>query len=251
MQRKNALITMATLLGGLAASSSALAAASEPSKGRTVASVPNLGKTLNPPARGPVQVGFVIGPDLVSIDLFGPMAAFGDAFVGQTMDMMAPPLFNLYTVAATTEPIELGALKIQPQYSFENAPKPHVLVVPAQNPLPAMLAYVKKASAHADVTMSVCTGAFILAKLGLFDGLKATTHHGGYDEFEKRYPKVTLVRGAKYVENRDVSSSGGESSGIDLALRVVERYYGAQVAKNSAYNMEYRRTARPQSINDV
>jgi transcriptional regulator GlxA family with amidase domain len=250
MQRKNALLTMAGLLGGVA-SSSVLASAPGLSKALTVESVPNLGKPLRPPAKGPVQVGFVIGPGLVSIDLFGPMAAFGDAFVGQDMDMMAPPLFNMYTVAATMDPIDLGALKIQPQYSFEKAPQPHVLVVPAQNNLPAMLAYVKRASARADVTMSVCTGAFILAKADLLDGLKATTHHGGYDEFEKMFPKVTLVRGPKYVENRTISASGGESSGIDLALRVVERYYGPQVAKNSAYNMEYRRTARPQSINDV
>jgi transcriptional regulator GlxA family with amidase domain len=251
MQRKNALITMATLVGSLASSSSVLAAASGPSKGRTVASVPNLGKALNPPAHGPVQVGLVIGPNLVAIDLFGPMAAFGDAFVGQTMDMMAPPLFNTYTVAATMDPIDLGALKIQPQYSFENAPQPHVLVVPAQKSLPATLAWVKSASVRADVTMSVCTGAFLVAKTGLFDGLKVTTHHGGYDAFEKMFPQVTLIRGPKYVENRKMSASGGESSGIDLALRVVERYYGPQVAKNAAYNMEYRRTQRPQSISEV
>ena len=65
------------------------------------------------------------------------------------------------------------------------------------------------------------------------------------------FPKVTLVRGPRYVENRNVSASGGESSGIDLALRVVERYYGTEAAENAAYNMEYRRTPRPRSVNDV
>ena len=48
-----------------------------------------------------------------------------------------------------------------------------------------------------------------------------------------------------------MSSSGGESSGIDLALRVVERYYGARVANAAAYNMEYRRTPRPLGPNEV
>jgi transcriptional regulator GlxA family with amidase domain len=85
----------------------------------------------------------------------------------------------------------------------------------------------------------------------LFDGLTATTHHGAYDAFEKEFPKVTLVRGPRYVENHNVSASGGESSGIDLALRVVERYYGTEAAKNAAGNMEYRRTQRPQNLNDV
>jgi transcriptional regulator GlxA family with amidase domain len=247
MQRKDTLIAMAAVAGGLAAST-ILATASSPSQGRTIASVPNLGKSLHPPAHGPIQVGFVIGPELVAIDLFGPWAAFGDAnMVGTEM----VERFNLYAIGATTEPLDVDGLKVQPQYSFENAPQPHVLVVPQQQNLPATIAYVKAASVRADVTMSVCTGAFLVAKAGLFDGLKATTHHGGYDSFEQMFPNVTLVRGPKYVENRNVSSSGGESSGIDLALRVVERYYGPQAAKNAAYNMEYRRTPRPQSANDV
>ena len=127
----------------------------------------------------------------------------------------------------------------------------HVLVVPMQKSLPSTIAWIRKASAGADVTMSVCTGAFLVAKAGLFDGLRATTHHGGYDAFEQWYPKVTLVRGPRYVEEGDVSSSGGESSGIDLALRVVERYHGRDVANAAAYNMEYRRTSRPQDTNDV
>lgn len=240
---------MAALAGGFAGASTGLAAASSASKGETVASVPDLGKALHPPAHGPVQIGFVIGPELVAIDVFGPWAAFSEASMGSTM--MGPPLFNVYAIAATTQPLDVDGLKIQPQYSFEDAPQPNVLVVPMQKSLPATIAYVKAASMHADVTMSVCTGAFLVAKAGLLDGLTATTHHSGYDAFEQMFPKVTLVRGPRYVENRDVSSSGGESCGIDLALRVVERYYGAGNARDAAYNMEYRRTPRPQSANDV
>jgi transcriptional regulator GlxA family with amidase domain len=247
MKRKNALVSVATLLGGVATQSTALAATAGSSQ-RAITSVPNLGKPLRPPAHGVVQVAFVIGPDLVAIDLFGPWAAFGDA---ANMAANMAPRFNTYAVAATTEPLDVDGLKVQPQYSFKNAPQPHVLVVPQHKSSAETIAYIKRASAHADVTMSVCTGAFIVAKAGLFDGLKATTHHGGYDDFEKMFPKVTLVRGPKYVENRNVSSSGGESSGIDLALRVVERYYGSGVARDAAYNMEYRRTPRPQNANDV
>lgn len=110
---------------------------------------------------------------------------------------------------------------------------------------------LKRAAPGADVTMSVCTGAFVAARAGLFVGLAATTHHGGYDAFAQMFPRMRLVRGVKYVENATVSSSGGETSGIDLALRVVERYYGAGVARSAAYNMEYRRTARPQGPAEV
>jgi transcriptional regulator GlxA family with amidase domain len=238
---------MAALFGGLAARSTAEAAA-DPSKSTLVAALPRLGKPLHPPAKGLVNVAFVIGPDLVLIDVFGPMAAFGDA--GMASASMNP-LFNIYTVAATTDPVDADGLKLQSQYSFKNAPQPHVLVVPAQKNLPATVAYVKEAGPRADVTMSVCTGAFLAARAGLFDGLKATTHHGGYDSFEQMFPKVTLVRGPRYVENPTICASGGESCGIELALRVVERYYGTDVAKAAAWNMEYRRTPRPQSINDV
>jgi transcriptional regulator GlxA family with amidase domain len=246
MQRKNALVTLATLLGSVAAGPSA-SAAPDASKGRMVASVPNLGKPLHRPAHGLVKVALVVGPDLVPIDLFGPMAAFGDAADMSNMSAR----FDMYTVAAATDPLDIGGVKIVPQYSFESAPQPHVLVVPMQKSLPATIAWIRQAGSRADVTMSVCTGAFLVARAGLFDGLKATTHHGGYDVFEKMFPKVTLVRGPRYVENRNVSSSGGESSGIDLTLRVVERYYGPDVATAAAWNMEYRRTHRPQSSADV
>ncbi len=242
MQRKHALATIAGLAGALAASSAMPAAA---------ASVPNLGKPLTPPAQGPIRVGFVIGPGLVAIDWIGPWQAFGDAYLGTVMDMSGPGLFDYYAMTETGEPTIMDGAKIGPQYSFANAPQPHVLVVPGQRGSAAAVAYIKDVGSRADVTMSVCTGAFLVARAGLFDGLKATTHHTAYDEFEKAFPKVTLIRGAKFVENAAVSASGGESSGIDLALRVIERYYGTQALKNTAYNMEYRRSARPQNINDV
>lgn len=152
---------------------------------------------------------------------------------------------------ASEKQIDLGGVTIQPQHTFADAAQPHVVVVPMQKMLPATIAWIRAASARADVTMSVCTGAFLVAKAGLFDGLKATTQHGAYDAFQQTYPAVSLVRGPRYVEEPNVSSSGGESSGIDLALRVVECYYGSAVANAAAYNMEYRRTARPQSVNDV
>lgn len=159
--------------------------------------------------------------------------------------------FDIYTIGASKKLIDVGEMKAQPQYTFENAPQPHVLVVPMQDQLPETIAYIKRAAPRTDVTMSVCNGAFLVAKAGLFDGGRATTHHGGYEDFEKLYPNVQLIRGPRFVEDRNVASSGGESCGIDLALRVVERYYGPDAAKAAAYNMEYRRTQRPQSIRDV
>ena len=191
----------------------------------------------------------MIGPDLVVIDAFGPYAAFRAANLatGRT----ANPLFEFMTIAGTTDTIDVDGLQIRPTHSFDDAPQPHVIVVPNHTASSQTVAYVKRAGAGADVTMSVCTGAFIVGQAGLFDGLRATTHHLAYDQFAQSFPRVTLLRGPKYVEEPNVSSSGGETSGVDLALRVVERYYGTDTAKQAAYMMEYRRTARPQSIADV
>ena len=197
--------------------------------------LPNLGKPVKPPANGPVQVAFVVGPDTVLIDVAGPWEAMNDAMLAM----------NTYTVAPNTDEVVLGGINVKPDYTFANAPRPNVIVIPATRNLPESIAWVKSASVHADITMSICTGAFLLAKTGLLDGKHATTHHGAYDRFAQEFPKVKLVRGPRYVESRDVSSAGGETSGIDLGLRVVERYFGKAAADSSAANMEHVRTNRP------
>jgi transcriptional regulator GlxA family with amidase domain len=88
--------------------------------------------------------------------------------------------------------------------------------------------------------MSVCTGAFQLGKAGLLSGKTATTHHDFLDRFEKTFPDVTVKRGLRFVEGEKISTAGGLSSGIDLALRVVDRYFGREVAQATATYMEYQ-----------
>jgi YHS domain-containing protein len=103
-----------------------------------------------------------------------------------------------------------------------------------------MLDWIRKASANADLTFSVCTGAFLLAKTGLLAGKEATTHHSAYGSFAMEFHDVKLRRGVRFVEAGNLASAGGLSSGIDLALRVVERYYGHFVAERTAFYMEYQ-----------
>jgi transcriptional regulator GlxA family with amidase domain len=87
--------------------------------------------------------------------------------------------------------------------------------------------------------MSVCTGAFVLGSAGLLSGQAATTHHEFYDRFAQAFPDVQLKRGVRFVENEKISTAGGLTSGIDLALHVVERYFGADVAQRTAEFMEH------------
>jgi YHS domain-containing protein len=88
--------------------------------------------------------------------------------------------------------------------------------------------------------MAVCTGAFVLAKTGLLSGKAATTHHGSYVTLAMDFPGITVKRGVRFVEEGSLATAGGLSSGIDLALRVVERYYGHDAAAQTAYYMEYQ-----------
>jgi len=194
--------------------------------------------SIKPPAQGQIPVAFVISDGAVIIDFCGPWEVFRDVNILGRQD--AP--FRLYTVSDSTSPIRAGGgMKIIPDYTFANAPAPKVIVIPAQSkPSEAMLEWIRRSSKNTDVTMSVCTGAFVLAKTGLLSGKSATTFHAAFNSFAMEFPNVQLKRGARFVENGNLASAGGLSSGIDLALRVVERYYGRDVAEKTAYNMEYQ-----------
>jgi len=103
-----------------------------------------------------------------------------------------------------------------------------------------MFDWIRSASPKTDLTMSVCNGAFVLAKTGLLDGRRATCHHGGFFSLAADHPKIALQRGARFVEDGNLASSGGVSAGIDLALRVVERYVGREAATDLADAIEYQ-----------
>jgi transcriptional regulator GlxA family with amidase domain len=86
----------------------------------------------------------------------------------------------------------------------------------------------------------------VVAEAGLLDGKTATTHHQSLDLLKQSYPSIRVLRGKRFVEHERVATAGGLSSGIDLALRVVERYLGRAAADATAEYMEYGR--RPLSI---
>jgi putative intracellular protease/amidase len=235
---------------------------------------------LTPPADGPIPVAFAISRGATMIDFAGPWEVFQDVMVraakavgdqrdggrdksqgqgdnsqggnsqdgsqggnsqGNNRHADHRSGFTLYTVSEKTDPIEASAgMKIIPDYTFETAPAPKVVVIPAQAGSPALHAWLRKIVDSTDVTMSVCTGAFQLGRAGLLSGKEATTHHDFFDQFAKAFPDVKLKRGQRFVENEKISTAGGLTSGIDLALRVVERYFGRETAEQTAFYMEYQ-----------
>jgi transcriptional regulator GlxA family with amidase domain len=201
-------------------------------------------RALQAPATGHVRVAFLISEGSNVIDMAGPWEVFQDVHVherGPDHDAMMP--FRLYTVAASREPVRLtGGLHVIPDYTLADAPQPDVVVIPAMRASPEVHAWLRRVAPEADLVMSVCTGAFQLARTGLLDGLPATTHHDYWDAFAREFPRVELVRDTRWVESNDrLATAGGLTSGIDLALRVVERYFGPQVAQATAAYMEHGR----------
>ena len=195
---------------------------------------------LKPPASGPILAAFVISKGAVLIDFAGPWEVFQNAAI-PGRDMM-DSAFELYTVAESLAPVTIsGGMKIVPNYSFQNAPQPKVIVIPAQSgSTEAMLQWIRKAAQNTDVTMSVCTGAFVLAATGLLKGKAATTHHAAYSDLEMEFPDIQVKRGARFVEEGNLATAGGLTSGMDLALRVIGRYFGAEAIERTAFELEYQ-----------
>ena len=231
---RRALLTTGGALG-VAALGIAGAKAMSASRPAAAATAPDFG--------GRIPVAFVMGPGSTMIDFAGPWEVFQDAGDGENQ------AFYLYTVSDSTDEImttgnflndKMNGLRFRPDYIFADAPQPRVIMMGAQGGhTPAKIDWIRNASAKADYVFSNCTGAFLLAKTGLLDGLQATTHHDFFDGFEKQFPKVKLVRDARYVDNGKIITSGGLTSGIDGALHIVERMLGRERAERTIAYMEY------------
>lgn len=197
---------------------------------------------LTVPANGEIRVAFLISSGAEVVDFAGPWGVFEYVLAGP--DHRRP--FKLYTVAATREPVTVsGGLTVVPNHSFADAPAPNLIVVPAldlDQLAPAALDWLRAAQTDTALTMSVCNGSFVLGQAGLLDGKTATAHHGGYTTLRAEFPKVTVVRGVRYVEDGRIATAGGLTSGVDLALRVVERYFGRDTARQTARYLEYQGT---------
>ena len=168
------------------------------------------------------------------IDYTGPYEVFGHMQNAR-----------VYTVSETGKTLTTAmGMTVTPNYSFDSAPEPDILVVPGGDAEvaynnPKVVDWVTAKAKTAEHVMSVCNGAFILAKAGLLDGAKATTFHGLIDELRAFAPKTTVVADQRFVDNGKVITSAGLSSGIDASLYLVSKIQGAARARQLALVLEY------------
>lgn len=193
------------------------------------------------------RVGILIFPDVEVLDFCGPFEVFSVTRLNEELRREEPSPFEVLVVAEQAGTVTTtGGMKVTPHHTLETCPPLDILVVPggwgtrAEAKNTRLLDWIKARAKQVETLTSVCTGSMLLGQVGLLDGRHATTHWRSLQRMREAFPAVTVEDKQHVVEDGNVLTSAGISAGIDMALRVVARYHGEAVARNTARNMEYR-----------
>lgn len=164
-----------------------------------------------------------------SLDVTGPMEVFAGA------EQHTPGTYRISTASLDGTPVRASSgLTLVPDHTLATAPAPHTLLVPGgqgtRNPAPEVIAWLREHGPRAQRLVSVCTGAILLAEAGLLDGRRATTHWAYCDTLARHHPAIEVDPDPIFVRDGHVATSAGVTSGIDLALALVEEDIGREVA---------------------
>lgn len=176
------------------------------------------------------------------LDFCGPLEVFGAT---GPRDSAARPFF-VYTVAEQAGPVMARHnLSVNPTFTIADCPQPDILLIPGGRGTRSLvhherlLNWIKEQAEQVELLLSVCTGALLLAKVGLLEGLSATTHFAAFEELRALAPHTTLCPDKRYVDNGRIVLSAGVSAGIDMALYVVGRLLGEERANETARYIQY------------
>ncbi len=196
-------------------------------------------------ARDMLCVGILVFPDVEVLDFAGPFEVFSVAArIAPKPDGTRAP-FAVTTIAAAHGPVVARhGLRILPDHDFADAPPVDILIVPGgvvTQPLgdPVTLAWIEATAARARLVASVCTGAFLLARIGLLDGRAATTHWEDIADLRAMFPAIRVVEDVPFVDEGGVVTSAGISAGIAMSLHIVGRIGGEALAVRTARQMQY------------
>lgn len=182
----------------------------------------------------PLSVAVLLFDGVEIIDFSGPWEVFGQAG------------FKVHTVAQKRDAITaVFGQKLIPDYTFANSPQADILLVPGGSVAkavdnPELIKWIQANAKDAKYVMSVCSGAFLLSRAGLLDGLSATTVMGRIEQLATASPKTKVVHDQRYVDNGKIITTAGLSSGIDGAFHLLSKIQGKGAAQSTALGMEYR-----------
>ena len=195
------------------------------------------------------NVGIFVFDGVEVLDFAGPFEVFSrtrltPGIESRRSDDTAP--FEVFTVAAAPGMVTAtGGLRIEPRHTFATAPAIDLLVVPGGFGTRALvndegtLAWIRRVAERTERLTSVCTGALLLAAAGLLRDRPATTHWGALDLLGQIDPSIRVERATRVVHDGAVTTSAGVSAGIDMAIDVVRRMFGDDVAADVTRYMEY------------
>ncbi|MCX7920473.1 MAG: DJ-1/PfpI family protein [Clostridia bacterium] len=187
------------------------------------------------------NVGIFLFNNVELLDFAGPYEVFT-----VTSELNDYKLFSVFTVSQNGKEIKsVNGLKILPDFSFCNHPNIDILIIPggagtkSEMLKEGVLEWIKENHNNSKITMSVCSGARLLGKLGLLDGLECTTHHEVMGHLREIAPKAIIKTDNRFIDNGKLSTSAGISAGIDLSLHITEKLYGVDIANKTRMYMEY------------
>ena len=181
------------------------------------------------------RVVIVAFPGVQTLDVTGP------AEVLRAATLLHPPGYEVTIAAPDPRPLRTSTVTIVPDLPLDACRFPiDTLIVAGGTGArraeedEALIEWLRDAATRARRVTSVCTGAFLLARAGLLDGRRATTHWASCGELAERYPAVTVEPDPIFVRDGDVATSAGVTAGMDLALALVEEDLGRDVALEAA-----------------
>jgi transcriptional regulator GlxA family with amidase domain len=187
------------------------------------------------------SVGILVFEDVEVLDFCGPFEVFS-----VTGRQVAPGAFTVFTVGNVPGPVlARNGLSVNPQYTLADAPPIDLLLIPGGQGTrslmhdAALLDWIGQRAATAELVLSVCTGALLLAKAGLLKDLHATTHHAAHGLLREVAPGTCVHEDVRYVDNGRVITSAGVAAGIDMSFHVVDRLLGRETATAAARYIEY------------
>ncbi len=187
------------------------------------------------------SVGIFLFNEVEVLDFAGPFEVFSITKVHEKKP------FTVYTVSQNGEMITArNGLKVKPDYSIEDLPPVDILIIPGgkgarENEVKndIVINWIRQQMKEVKLMTSVCTGALLLAKAGLLEGLKATTHWASIQTFKKDFPNVEVMENVKFVDEGHIITSAGISAGINMSFHIVKNLLGVGIAEETAKNMEY------------
>jgi transcriptional regulator GlxA family with amidase domain len=199
---------------------------------------------MTPPL--PIRVNILVFDGVEMLDFAGPYEVFTTAgWVHARLNPGSDPLFEVACVSRDGQAIAARAgLQVLPGHSFASQPGCDLLLVPGgvvdqALACPATLAWIASVSTQAQITASVCTGAFLLAASGVLRQGRVTTHWEDVADLRQAFPTLEVCEGPRWIDNGTLVTSAGISAGIDMCLHLVARLAGPELARLTARQMDY------------